>query len=77
MTDRQGPLFPHRDFPVESSVDLQGVCQALEFRYDQDAFKRVIYTESHDAVANGKTRIPQEVSAEVKLMKTCHLIRIR
>src|SRR5690606_4560847 len=27
-----------------------------------DKFKRVIYSESHDEVANGKARIPQEIS---------------
>jgi 1,4-alpha-glucan branching enzyme len=29
-----------------------------------DAFTRVIYTESHDEVANGKARVPHEVDAE-------------
>ena len=26
-----------------------------------DAFKRVIYTESHDEVANGRSRVPEEI----------------
>ena len=30
-------------------------------RYDGDAFKRVVYTESHDEVANGKARVPEEI----------------
>lgn len=29
-----------------------------------DAFSRVIYTESHDEVANGKARVPQEIEPE-------------
>lgn len=35
---------------------------ALCHRYNDDAFERVIYSESHDAVANGDARVPQEVS---------------
>lgn len=33
----------------------------LEARYDDDPFNRVIYTESHDEVANGQTRMPAEI----------------
>ncbi len=38
------------------------VRDALCKRYNDDAFQRVIYTESHDEVANGKSRVPSEVS---------------
>ena len=41
--------------------DLQAVAKAIEHRYDQDAFQRVIYTESHDEVANGRARVPEEI----------------
>ncbi len=41
--------------------DLNAVCEALQFQYNGNAFKRVIYTESHDEVANGKARIPEEI----------------
>jgi 1,4-alpha-glucan branching enzyme len=41
--------------------DLGAVSKAIEHRYDQDAFKRIIYTESHDAVANGRARIPEDI----------------
>lgn len=41
--------------------DLHAVCTALVHRYNGDAFKRVIYTESHDEVANGKARVPEEI----------------
>ena len=37
---------------------------ALCHRYNDDAFERVIYSESHDEVANGKARVPQEVNPE-------------
>jgi 1,4-alpha-glucan branching enzyme len=37
------------------------VAGAISNRYNDDAFRRVIYTESHDEVANGKARVPEEV----------------
>lgn len=40
-------------------MELEG---AILARYNDDAFERVIYTESHDEVANGKARVPQEIS---------------
>jgi 1,4-alpha-glucan branching enzyme len=45
----------------DASRDLGAVCRAIEHRYDLDAFQRVIYTESHDAVANGRERLPEEI----------------
>lgn len=41
--------------------DLEAVRNALNFKYDGNAFKRVVYTESHDEVANGKARVPEEI----------------
>jgi 1,4-alpha-glucan branching enzyme len=41
--------------------DLGAVSGAIEHRFDQDAFKRIIYTESHDAVANGRARVPEDI----------------
>ena len=41
--------------------DLSAVCDALTAQYDGDPFKRIIYTESHDEVANGKARVPEEI----------------
>jgi 1,4-alpha-glucan branching enzyme len=38
------------------------ICDALCHRYNDDAFERVIYSESHDEVANGRARVPQEVN---------------
>jgi len=34
---------------------------AISYRYNSDAFERVIYTESHDEVANGRSRVPEEI----------------
>lgn len=43
----------------ERSMDL--LKKVISFSYDGDAFKRLIYSESHDEVANGKARVPQEI----------------
>ena len=48
--------------PDDTSRDLGAVRNAIEHRYDLDAFRRVIFTESHDAVANGWARVPEEIS---------------
>jgi 1,4-alpha-glucan branching enzyme len=45
----------------DRSRNLGAVCKAIEHRYDMDAFKRVIYTESHDEVANGRARLPEDI----------------
>jgi len=44
----------------DSDRSTTAVVQAVSFSYG-DAFSRVIYTESHDEVANGKARVPQEI----------------
>ena len=36
--------------------------QAISFSYDGDAFRRIVYSESHDEVANGRARVPQEIN---------------
>jgi 1,4-alpha-glucan branching enzyme len=41
--------------------DLQALIDAILFQYNNDVFQRVIYTESHDEVANGKARVPEEI----------------
>jgi 1,4-alpha-glucan branching enzyme len=41
---------------------LAAIRDAICYRYNDDAFDRVIYSESHDEVANGKSRVPQEIS---------------
>src|SRR5262249_36556277 len=45
----------------DSSRDMWAVRDALEHRYNGDATQRVIYTESHDEVANGHSRVPEEI----------------
>jgi 1,4-alpha-glucan branching enzyme len=41
---------------------LDAVIGALRNAYDGDSFKRVVYSESHDEVANGKARLPSEIA---------------
>jgi 1,4-alpha-glucan branching enzyme len=42
--------------------NMESVCMAILNKYSGDAFKRVIYTESHDEVANGKARVAEEIA---------------
>ncbi|MBN1875167.1 MAG: alpha amylase C-terminal domain-containing protein [Anaerolineae bacterium] len=46
----------------DSARDMVAVRDALTFRYNADAFQRIIYTESHDEVANGNARVPYEIT---------------
>lgn len=47
--------------PDDQSRDMWAIRSAIAHRYDGDAFTRVIYTESHDEVANGQARVPEEI----------------
>jgi 1,4-alpha-glucan branching enzyme len=41
--------------------DMHALRHAISHRYGSDALRRVIYSESHDEVANGKARLPEEI----------------
>ena len=45
----------------DASRDTGAVSRAIEYRYDLDVFRRVIFTESHDEVANGRARVPEDI----------------
>lgn len=45
----------------DAGRDMNAVREAITHRYETDATKRVIYTESHDEVANGRSRVPEEI----------------
>jgi len=45
----------------DANRDLPAIRDALYHRYHGNAVQRVIYTESHDEVANGKSRVPEEI----------------
>ncbi|HEX6462610.1 MAG TPA: alpha-amylase family glycosyl hydrolase [Candidatus Saccharimonadales bacterium] len=46
----------------DSDRNLSFITTALTKRYNDHAFERVIYTESHDADANGRARLNEEIS---------------
>lgn len=50
--------------PDDKARDMYAVRDAITHRYNTDSFERVIYTESHDEVANGKARVPSEIWSE-------------
>lgn len=59
-----GFVHPVREAVIVASDEhrpLSKLCDSIRGRFDGDAFKRVIYSESHDEVANGKARVPQEI----------------
>ena len=55
--------------PVRQSIiarddglrNADAVSKAIGFQYDEDVFRRIIFTESHDAIANGRARVPEEI----------------
>ena len=67
FTAQWGARFVH---PVRAAVitsddaqrSLDSVRRALEGRYNGDPFQRVIYSESHDEIANGKSRVASEIN---------------
>ncbi len=40
---------------------MESVKNAILSRYNDDPIQRVVYSESHDEVANGRARVPQEI----------------
>ncbi|NND96460.1 MAG: 1,4-alpha-glucan branching protein, partial [Pirellulaceae bacterium] len=48
--------------PDDIHRSMTKICDALHHTYNNDVFQRVVYTESHDEVANGKSRVPAEVA---------------
>lgn len=57
-------VHPIRDNLItgtDSARNMFTVRDAIVHKYNSDSFERVIYTESHDEVANGKSRVPEEI----------------
>ncbi len=44
--------------------NMNAVAASITHRYNNDAFQRVIYTESHDEVSNGQARVVQEIAGQ-------------
>ena len=58
-----GPRRRSRRFE-DKNRSMELLKTAILHRYNQDAFERVIYSESHDEVANGKSRVCQARSTQ-------------
>lgn len=57
-------IHPMRDVMVASSDNnrsMATVQNAISYSYNGQPFDRIIYTESHDEVANGRSRVPEEI----------------
>ncbi len=50
--------------PTDEGRSMSAVAAAIAIRDNDDACNRVIYSESHDEVANGKARVPYEINQE-------------
>jgi len=50
--------------PEDDHRCMGQVAGALLHRFNDDVFQRVVYSESHDEVANGKQRVTSEVDSE-------------
>jgi 1,4-alpha-glucan branching enzyme len=48
--------------PDDAHRHMATIAHAIGHHYNGDPFQRVIYTESHDEVANGKARVPHEIA---------------
>ncbi len=46
----------------DAERSMAAVAAAIGHAYNDDSFRRVIYTESHDEVANGRARLPHEIA---------------
>lgn len=55
------PMRPLMTNPSDSSRNMNDLSGALLENYNGLALQRTIYTESHDEVANGRSRVPQEI----------------
>lgn len=58
-------VHPIREAVIGASDEnrsMPAVRDALAFSYNGDPFQRVIYSESHDEVANGKARVVSEIN---------------
>jgi 1,4-alpha-glucan branching enzyme len=48
--------------PDDAQRSLDSVRQAMEGSYNGNPFQRIIYSESHDEIANGKSRVSSEIN---------------
>ena len=50
--------------PNDSDRSMAAMEKSLMSQYSGNPFKRIIYTESHDEVANGSARVAEEIAAD-------------
>jgi 1,4-alpha-glucan branching enzyme len=55
------PIRAAVETPNDADRSMWAVRDALAHSYNGSALQRVIYTESHDEVANGRARVPEEI----------------
>ncbi len=55
------PMRPVMTSPNDSDRNMWDVANAISQNYNGQWLQRVVYTESHDEVANGRSRVPQEI----------------
>lgn len=58
-------VHPVRDAvitPEDADRSMTAIAAAILAKYNQDAFQRIIYSESHDEVANGRARVPYDIN---------------
>ena len=58
------PLRAVLESPSDDARDVGAIASAVIPLHEGDAFRRVIYTESHDEVANGRKRLVSEIDEE-------------
>lgn len=58
------PVREILSLPNDENRSMGQIKDSISFIYNNDSFRRVIYSESHDEVANGKSRLPQEINPE-------------
>ncbi len=59
------PVRAVLEAPTDAERSMHALAGAIGHRYGDDAFRRVVYTESHDEVANGKQRVASQVHETV------------
>jgi 1,4-alpha-glucan branching enzyme len=55
------PMRPLLTTPSDANRNMNDLITALTDNYNGNWLQRTIYTESHDEVANGRSRVPQEI----------------
>jgi 1,4-alpha-glucan branching enzyme len=56
------PVDDNLTTATDSARDMNAIASAIANQYNGVATQRVVYTEDHDEVANGKSRIPEMIS---------------